>query len=54
MRKRERVVLVDENGHDLIDQDGVITTMEKLIAHRLGILHLPDSEYIYNIIKRKS
>jgi isopentenyl-diphosphate delta-isomerase len=48
MEQRDYVVLVDENGYDLFDRDGKLSTMEKIEAHRQGLLHRAISVFIFN------
>ncbi len=48
MKQLSTVVLVDEGGHDLSDQDGRLSTMEKIEAHRRGLLHSAVSVFIFN------
>ena len=48
MEQRDSVVLVDEYGHDLFNQDGRLSTMEKIEAHRYGLLHRAVSVFILN------
>jgi isopentenyl-diphosphate delta-isomerase len=48
MEQRDSVVLVDEYGHDLFNQDGKVSTMEKVEAHRYGLLHRAVSVFIFN------
>jgi isopentenyl-diphosphate delta-isomerase len=48
MEAKDFVVLVDEYGHDLFDQDSRLSTMEKLEAHRHGLLHRAISVFIFN------
>ena len=48
MEQRDSVVLVDEYGHDLFGQDGRLSTMEKMEAHRHGFLHRAISVFIFN------
>ncbi|MGD9116876.1 MAG: isopentenyl-diphosphate Delta-isomerase [Dehalococcoidia bacterium] len=48
MKPRDSVVLVDEDGHDLLNQDGQVSTMEKIEAHRYGLLHRAVSVFIFN------
>lgn len=48
MEQRDSVVLVDEYGHDLFNQDGKVSTMEKIEAHRYGLLHRAVSVFIFN------
>jgi isopentenyl-diphosphate Delta-isomerase len=45
---QERIVLVDQTGHDLLNSDGSVRTLEKLEAHRQGILHRAVSVFIFN------
>jgi isopentenyl-diphosphate delta-isomerase len=48
MEQKDSVVLVDEYGHDLFNQDGRLSTMEKIEAHRYGLLHRAVSVFIFN------
>ncbi len=48
MAQRDSVVLVDEYGHDLFNQDGRLSTMEKIEAHRRGLLHRAVSIFVFN------
>ncbi len=48
MEQRDSVVLVDEFGRDLVGQDGRLSTMEKMEAHRRGLLHSAISVFIFN------
>jgi isopentenyl-diphosphate delta-isomerase len=48
MEPKDSVVLVDEYGHDLFNQDGRLSTMEKIEAHRYGLLHRAVSVFIFN------
>jgi isopentenyl-diphosphate delta-isomerase len=48
MKRLNFVVLVDECGRDLFDQDGKLSTMEKIEAHRHGLLHSAVSVFICN------
>lgn len=48
MEQREYVVLVDEYGHDLLNQDGRLSTVEKMEAHRRGLLHRAVSIFVFN------
>ena len=48
MEQRDSVVLVDEYGHDLFNQDGRLSTMEKVEAHRRGLLHRAVSIFVFN------
>ena len=48
MKWLNSVVLVDECGRDLFDKDGRLSTMEKIEAHRLGLLHSAVSVFIFN------
>lgn len=48
MEQREYVVLVDEYGHDLFNQDGRLSTMEKMEAHCRGLLHRAVSIFVFN------
>lgn len=45
---QDEVVLVDEHGLDLCKDDGVLVTMEKMEAHRRGLLHRAVSVFIFN------
>ncbi len=48
MKQLNTVVLVDERGRDLFNQDGRLSTMEKIEVHRLGLLHSAVSVFIFN------
>ena len=48
MEQRNSVVLVDECGHDVFNQDGRLSTMEKIEAHRRRLLHRAVSVFIFN------
>ncbi len=48
MGQRDFVVLVNEYGHDLFNQDGALSIMEKIEAHRRGLLHRAISVFIFN------
>ncbi|MBI2979318.1 MAG: isopentenyl-diphosphate Delta-isomerase [Chloroflexi bacterium] len=48
MIQRDFVVLVDEYGHDLFNPDGRLSTMEKMEAHRHGLLHRAVSVFVFN------
>jgi len=48
MENPNRVVLVDKYGRDVLTQDGVLYTMEKVEAHRNGSLHRAISVFIFN------
>jgi isopentenyl-diphosphate delta-isomerase len=48
MSSSELVVLVDQEGKDLLSPDGTILTIEKLEAHRTGVLHRAVSVFILN------
>lgn len=48
MKQLNVVVLVDECGHDLFDQNGRLSTMEKIKVHRWGLLHSAISVFIFN------
>ena len=48
MKHLKAVVLIDEYGRDLFDQDGGLSTMEKIEVHRLGLLHSAVSVFIFN------
>lgn len=44
----ERVVLTDDEGHDLLDGHGAVRTMSKMEAHRRGLRHRAVSVFIFN------
>ena len=44
----ELVVLVDSDGHDLLDENGSICTMGKMEAHQKGMRHRAVSVFIFN------
>ena len=48
MKQLNTIVLVDECGRDLFDQDGRLSTMEKIKVHRRGLLHSAVSVFIFN------
>lgn len=48
MKSLNTVVLVDECGRDLFDQDGRLSIMEKIKVHCLGVLHSAVSVFIFN------
>jgi len=48
MRQLNSVVLVDKYGRHLFAQDGRPSTMEKVEAHRRGLLHSAVSVFIFN------
>jgi len=48
MGKRDLVVLVDEHGHNLYHRNGKLYTMEKIEAHRRGLLHRAVSVFIFS------
>ena len=48
MEQLNSVVLVDEHGHDLFNQDGRLSTMDKIEAHRRGLLHRAVSIFVFN------
>ncbi len=48
MMQSDTVVLVDTCGHDLFNQDGKLSTMEKITVHRRGLLHSAVSVFIFN------
>jgi isopentenyl-diphosphate Delta-isomerase len=48
MMQSKTVVLVDSCGHDLFDQNGRLSTMEKIAVHRQGLLHSAVSIFIFN------
>jgi isopentenyl-diphosphate Delta-isomerase len=45
---QESVVLVDKTGHDLLNSDGSVRTLEKLEAHKQGTLHRAVSVFVFN------
>lgn len=47
--QRDMVVAVDSNGNDLYKDDGSLYTVEKMEAHRQGILHRAVSVFIFNL-----
>lgn len=48
MGHRDHVVLVDKHGNDIFNQDGLLSTIEKIEAHRRGTLHRAISVFIFN------
>ena len=48
MEQRNSVVLVDKYGRDFFNQDGRLSTMEKIEAHSRGLLHRAISVFIFN------
>ena len=48
MEIKDKVVLVDINGHDLTNQEGQVSTMGKIEAHLRGLLHRAVSVFIFN------
>ena len=48
MGSQDHVVLVDEYGNDIFNQDGLLSTIEKVEAHRRGALHRAISVFIFN------
>ena len=48
MEQLGSVILVDESGHNLINQDGELSIMEKMEAHRRGLLHRAVSVFVFN------
>ena len=48
MDDEEVVVLTDKDGHDLLNPDGTLRTMEKIEAHRRGVGHRAVSVFIFN------
>ena len=48
MKQLNSIILVDECGHNLFDKDGRLSTMEKIEAHRKGLLHRAVSVFIFN------
>jgi len=48
MGQWDSVVVVDENGNDLFNHDGRLSTVRKIEAHRLGLLHRAVSVFVFN------
>ena len=48
MEQLNSIVLVDEHGRDLFNQDGRLSTMDKIEAHRRGLLHRAVSIFVFN------
>lgn len=48
MVQRDMIVLVDECGIDLINPNGNLCTIEKVEAHRFGLMHRAVSVFIFN------
>jgi isopentenyl-diphosphate Delta-isomerase len=48
MPKQDLVVLVDYNGHRLLNPDGAVCTMDKMQVHQRGVPHLAVSVFIFN------
>jgi isopentenyl-diphosphate delta-isomerase len=48
VEQRDSVVLVDEYGNNLLNQDGGLCIMEKTEAHRRGLLHRAVSVFMIN------
>ena len=48
MRQQDFVVLVDEYGHDRFNSNGRLCTIEKIEAHRRGLLHRAVSVFVFN------
>ncbi len=48
MEQRDFVVLVDKDGHDLVNQDGRVLTVGKMEAHCRGLLHRAVSVFVFN------
>jgi isopentenyl-diphosphate delta-isomerase len=48
MSQNDKVVLVDEGGRDLHNDDGTLSTLDKIEAHRQGSLHRAVSVFIFN------
>ena len=48
MEERNLVILVDEYGCDLFNRNGNLFTVEKVEAHRHGLLHRAISVFIFN------
>ena len=46
--KRDFVTLVNRSGQDLLNPDGTLMTVEKLQAHRQGLLHRAVSVFSFN------
>ena len=45
---RDLVVLVDNFGRDLFNPDGTLSAIDKVEAHRRGLLHRATSVFIFN------
>ena len=48
MNMKNVVVLVDNHGYDLFDEDGRLSLMEKVEAHQRGVLHRAVSVFLFN------
>lgn len=48
MEQLNSVILVNEYGHDLLNQYGKLSTMDKIEAHRRGLLHRAVSVFVFN------
>ena len=48
IKRLNTVVLVDECRHDLFNQNGRLSAMEKMEVHRRGLLHSAVSVFIFN------
>lgn len=48
IKQLNNVVLVDEYGRNLLDKYGMLSTMDKIEAHRRGLLHSAVSVFIFN------
>jgi isopentenyl-diphosphate delta-isomerase len=48
MEHKDSVVLVDKYGRDLLNKDGDLSIMEKMEAHRHGLLHRAISVFVFN------
>ena len=48
MIQQDFVILVDECGHDLLNPDGKLSIMEKVEAHRRGLLHRAVSVFLFS------
>jgi isopentenyl-diphosphate delta-isomerase len=48
METANNVVLVDKSGRELVNSDGTRLTMDKLKAHKKGLLHRAVSVFVFN------
>jgi isopentenyl-diphosphate delta-isomerase len=48
MNSPDSVVLVDQNGNPRLNPDGSIHVIEKMKAHKEGLLHLAVSVFVFN------